>query len=104
MANDECQMTKEARMTNDKELSPTVHFGIRVSSFFRHSSFVIRHFSAALKFEVWSLNFLAALLLSGPATLAADLTSSQIQFFENKIRPVLANNCYKCHSQQAEKV
>src|ERR1043165_823728 len=23
---------------------------------------------------------------------------SQIDFFENKIRPIFANNCYKCHS------
>jgi hypothetical protein len=35
---------------------------------------------------------------------AADLTPAQTQFFENKVRPVLANNCYKCHSQQSEKV
>src|SRR5215813_6553703 len=35
---------------------------------------------------------------------AADPTPSQLQFFENHIRPVLAENCYKCHSQQAEKV
>jgi len=35
---------------------------------------------------------------------AADLTPSQTQFFETKIRPVLAENCYKCHSSQAEKV
>jgi cytochrome c553 len=49
-----------------------------------------------LGFGFWVLGFLPC--------LAADLTSSQIQFFENKIRPVLANNCYKCHSQQAEKV
>src|SRR6476620_6762654 len=37
-------------------------------------------------------------------TNAADLSPAQTQFFENKIRPILANNCYKCHSQQAEKV
>jgi len=35
---------------------------------------------------------------------AADLTPAQTDFFENKIRPVLADNCYKCHSTQAEKV
>ena len=35
---------------------------------------------------------------------AADLTPAQLQFFENKIRPVLADNCYKCHSQQAQKI
>ncbi len=35
---------------------------------------------------------------------AAELTPAQSQFFENKIRPLLADNCYKCHSTQAEKV
>ena len=35
---------------------------------------------------------------------AADPSPSQLQFFESKIRPVLADKCYKCHSQQAEKV
>ena len=34
---------------------------------------------------------------------AAEPTPAQLQFFETRIRPVLANNCYKCHSQQAEK-
>jgi len=48
--------------------------------------------------------FFAALLLPSLCTLAAELSSSQTQFFENKIRPILVNNCYKCHSQQAEKV
>src|SRR5215510_1427573 len=31
--------------------------------------------------------------------VAAELTPAQLQFFENHIRPVLAENCYKCHSQ-----
>lgn len=31
-------------------------------------------------------------------------TAQQIQFFENKIRPVLSQNCYKCHSVNSEKV
>jgi hypothetical protein len=35
---------------------------------------------------------------------AQQLTPAQSDFFENKIRPILANNCYKCHSQQAVKV
>jgi hypothetical protein len=35
---------------------------------------------------------------------ATEPTRSQLEFFENKIRPVLANHCYKCHSQKAEKV
>ena len=35
---------------------------------------------------------------------AADLTPAQTDFFENKIRPVLADHCYKCHSTFAEKI
>lgn len=35
---------------------------------------------------------------------STNLTASQLDFFETKIRPVLADNCYKCHSTQAEKV
>ena len=36
------QMTKGARMTKDEAVCRASDFGIRVSSFFRHSSFVIR--------------------------------------------------------------
>ena len=32
---------------------------------------------------------------------ASDPTTEQIQFFESKIRPVLAENCYTCHSLNA---
>jgi mono/diheme cytochrome c family protein len=35
---------------------------------------------------------------------AADPTPDQLQFFETKIRPVLVENCYKCHSHNAEKL
>ena len=38
------------------------------------------------------------------AAFAGDLTPAQTEFFENKIRPVLADNCYKCHSVTAEKL
>jgi hypothetical protein len=43
------------------------------------------------------------ILVSSPA-LAGDPTPAQLQFFENRIRPVLADNCYKCHSQRSEKL
>src|SRR5436190_19498565 len=49
------------------------------------------------------LVFLLAWGVSLPAP-AVEISPAQIQFFENKIRPIFANNCYKCHSQQAEKV
>ena len=35
---------------------------------------------------------------------ADDLTAAQKDFFESKIRPILADKCYKCHSSQAERV
>jgi len=35
---------------------------------------------------------------------AAEPPGEQIEFFENKIRPLFAQHCYGCHSEQAEKV
>jgi hypothetical protein len=48
--------------------------------------------------------FLCLLNFIGPVALSAEPTAAQLEFFENKIRPVLADNCYKCHSTTAEKV
>src|SRR6185369_6440662 len=56
---------------------------------------------SVLKFTV------AAVLLSSAIACQAappPLTRAQSDFFENKIRPILADNCYKCHSAQAQKV
>jgi Protein of unknown function (DUF1549)/Protein of unknown function (DUF1553)/Planctomycete cytochrome C len=52
-----------------------------------------------------AFRIISALLvgLAFPAQ-AAGLTTQQSEFFENKIRPVLVNSCYKCHSTQAEKI
>jgi hypothetical protein len=44
---------------------------------------------------------LPGLALGAPAP---KLTASETQFFETRIRPVLADNCYKCHSKGAEKI
>src|SRR5437870_3810276 len=60
-------------------------------------------FGISLNFEIWILGFLFFLTVNFQS-ISADLPPNQVQFFENKIRPILANNCYKCHSQQAEKV
>ncbi len=38
------------------------------------------------------------------SVFAGDPTPDQLNFFENKIRPIFADNCYKCHSATAEKV
>jgi hypothetical protein len=46
--------------------------------------------------------------LIAPALHAADTTAAispgDLQFFENKIRPLLADKCYQCHSREADKV
>src|SRR5262245_40315234 len=43
------------------------------------------------------------LSVARPASAAAP-TAAQIDFFETRVRPILAENCYKCHSRQAERV
>jgi hypothetical protein len=35
---------------------------------------------------------------------APPLTADQVEFFEKKIRPILVERCYKCHSAAAEKI
>jgi len=47
---------------------------------------------------------LIASLMAGmlaPAIASASPTPEQIAFFETKIRPVLAQHCYQCHSAEA---
>src|SRR4051812_19068896 len=41
--------------------------------------------------------------VAAAAAAAAVLSAEQAQFFEAKVRPVLAANCYKCHSAEAGK-
>src|SRR5262245_27960882 len=42
--------------------------------------------------------------LSSPPALAADRppTAQEIQFFETKVRPVLAERCFKCHGEATQ--
>ena len=49
---------------------------------------------------VWML----PLLLSWSVGRGSDIASSDRVFFENRIRPVLAQSCYECHSATAEKL
>ncbi|MFO0867991.1 MAG: DUF1553 domain-containing protein [Pirellulales bacterium] len=43
------------------------------------------------------------LLMAGPSARSADLSAEDREFFEQKIRPVLVEHCYACHSEQAER-
>jgi len=50
-------------------------------------------------FAIWAVTALCCLTLRASAQpQAPPLTKDQIDFFENKIRPIFADNCYKCHS------
>lgn len=42
--------------------------------------------------------------LEDAARTGDKLTAEQLAFFEAKIRPVLADKCYRCHSEKAEKL
>jgi hypothetical protein len=60
---------------------------------------------AAKPFRCFGLGLIFSLtcLASAPA-LDVKLTPEQSEFFEKKIRPLFAENCYKCHSHDSEKV
>ena len=45
---------------------------------------------------------LGLILLTGSSLLGIQSTTEQTDFFESKIRPLLARNCYQCHSEQAK--
>jgi hypothetical protein len=42
----------------------------------------------------------AAVVAAAPP---AEPTKEQVAFFENKVLPILSENCYKCHSQEQGK-
>src|SRR2546423_4955817 len=50
-----------------------------------------------------STTFLGVLLLAGSAS-AAGPDPKGVEFFETKIRPVLVNQCFECHSAKAAKL
>src|SRR5689334_20547302 len=50
------------------------------------------------------LTLIAAVLSPALALAAApEPTRDQIRFFEEKVRPILAENCYKCHGSKKQK-
>jgi hypothetical protein len=43
-------------------------------------------------------------LLHAPATRAQDFARADLDFFEAKVRPVLVQRCFNCHSTLAKKL
>jgi hypothetical protein len=59
--------------------------------------------------ETIKLKVLFSLLVGGFGFLtspvfAGNFSSADLDFFERRIRPILADTCYKCHSHQSEKL
>src|SRR6266852_5246085 len=40
----------------------------------------------------------------GTETEISNFSHGQIEFYEKQVQPILAENCYKCHSHQADKI
>jgi len=58
-----------------------------------------RHLKLGLR-----ISLVAGPLLSAGLASSAQFKSEDYDFFEKRIRPVLVERCYKCHSASAEKV
>ncbi|HSH95278.1 MAG TPA: DUF1549 domain-containing protein, partial [Roseimicrobium sp.] len=43
-------------------------------------------------------------VVSTLAATAAEPTPAQVDFFEKKVRPILVDKCYSCHSEQSDKL
>src|SRR6476661_7424657 len=58
--------------------------------------------SSHLLVVAWAFCAVLALpLISAAAT--PEPTADQVRFFEEKVRPILAENCYKCHGEEKQK-
>src|SRR5262245_270055 len=60
-----------------------------------------RNRSQSKSFTRW---FTVAGLVLATGASAAEITKAQQDFFEGKIRPILVNECYKCHSKEQGKI
>ncbi|HRE07312.1 MAG TPA: DUF1549 domain-containing protein, partial [Opitutaceae bacterium] len=58
--------------------------------------------SRRLLLPVLMLSFLPALTLVRAAE--PPITAADVQFFETRVRPVLSEHCYQCHSHSADKI
>jgi mono/diheme cytochrome c family protein len=69
----------------------------------RRTANLSRYALTAFAFTAITVVLHAAAPTAVPA-VASDLSPSDRQFFEAKIRPLLVDRCYKCHSRDADKL
>src|SRR5690349_4631365 len=60
---------------------------------------VYEAFAGALTFTCW-----VQLQAAGTNNPANQFTREQLAFYEQQVLPILSDNCYKCHSHQADKI
>lgn len=67
---------------------------------------LLRHASLAKRCLGWSFAFYGLTLIAwgGEASAQDSITAEQAKFFESKIRPVLVEKCYACHSETAKEI
>ncbi len=77
-----------------------------MSSFRPAAKFIVPKMQIRQRFHPAVVLSAATLILSCFSALAdaPQLTSEQLDFFEKRVRPILVDNCYKCHSHDSEKI
>ncbi|MDP6036319.1 MAG: c-type cytochrome domain-containing protein, partial [Verrucomicrobiota bacterium] len=50
------------------------------------------------------LSLLFTVVCAATPLWSADFSAADLEFFEKRIRPVLAEHCYKCHSAKSKKL
>lgn len=53
---------------------------------------------------LWPISVATLLLLVGAASCEPPASSEKLEFFEQKVRPLLVRHCYNCHSREAKKL
>ena len=63
-----------------------------------------QHSTRTMLLRPTKLIALALLATIGTAATVRAADPGSVEFFENRIRPVLVQHCYKCHSSQADEI
>src|SRR2546425_9100593 len=67
---------------------------------------MLKAYCSSLSAFLKKISFVAAsiLMMPGLRLFAQNHEAAGLEFFEQKIRPIFVEHCYKCHSREAEKI